>query len=388
MSVLNFPRPGTSKKKSRVHVPRLHPCKSQAARFGQNHEVLQMTTALRIEPTASPMSPPIVPPSKRRPRRAKPAVQALRDALTKPRLCAEFRCNCAECTRIQEVTTISCTTCGHQGRAATWHCSCDTGRQELIERLTGLHSEITTGDLREWIDYSVWPMERVERELAAAVADAEATKGLLCRSGAKEGVDCMHGQAFCDVCFGADRAHNPEEAWEIVRDIRAASEHLLSRFTAILERPNTEWYGENPTVCSCDECEVVRVAGIACRVCGFRGKPVVQACECRAIRSSNIRFNNTEIAKIRAGKQEDRDLAYYEGALANTLSWPDCDCRHGSSIRCPHGLTGCPCCGDRGDAFKGPNGGEYALRLATDLHELLVGKPIRLTRTRSAKTVA
>jgi hypothetical protein len=147
----------------------------------------------------------------------------------------------------------------------------------------------------------------------------------------------------------------------------------LLRIAALLDRPNTQWFGEAAS-CKCADCVARGDPAFDCAVCGFSGAPYRSPCECRHTRAYNIAFCQGRLADIDAGelpKPGEFSHEYLADALQGELARPDRACLPGSSGTCGHGDRWCPTCGcAESDAETGIDAAELA-HLIRDVRRVL-----------------
>lgn len=118
--------------------------------------------------------------------------------------------------------------------------------------------------------------------------------------------------------------------------VATSEQSIIARISEILTAPNREH--EPLKLCRCAPCRKIRNRAFICHLCGFSGEAIVQPCECRDTRASNIAFCERKIA---AGEE----VQYYRRCLAEDLGKPDKMCvARVTGGACGHGLQCCPTC--------------------------------------------
>lgn len=161
---------------------------------------------------------------------------------------------------------------------------------------------------------------------------------------------------------------------------------VAAQIGAILDRPSVAFFGEGKAICQCSECQAIRRSGLQCLLCGFKGVPLVEPCECLGTRASNIDYCTGAIAAIQAGHvpgPNDSTLTQLEHYLLEEFARPDdvrCPAflstderkafREDGGTQCGHGTVWCPSCGQYG-AIGEPMDIKYLLAKLREVRAVL-----------------
>jgi len=126
---------------------------------------------------------------------------------------------------------------------------------------------------------------------------------------------------------------------------------LAAQITALLDRPNPVFFGEDRRRCDCADCETIRRADFECERCGYRGSVTVDPCECADGNRWTIEFCDSALARLDAGETLSSDyppretLQRWRDEARSKPNYCGAQTDDRTRTNCGHGITWCPTCG-------------------------------------------